>query len=76
MSRLSNGNKPTLAEAKANFAASVDGIDPLRTAKERPLLTLGATVAVGIFMGYAGLRLLRKTIFHPSIAYEIVRRLL
>lgn len=73
MNRRSS-ESPTLEEAKANFAAAVDAVDPFRAAKKRPALALGTTVALGIFMGYAGLRLMKKTIFQPPVAYALLKR--
>lgn len=71
-----NKRKPTLAEAKANFAAAADGLDPLKSLKEHPLLGIGTTTALGALIGFSGLRLMRGPLFRSSLGYMILKKIL
>lgn len=52
----------SVQEAKERFAASVEGIRPVRSAMEtRPLLLLAAAVATGVLAGRYGGGILKKT---------------
>lgn len=71
-----NKRTPTLAEAKANFAAAAAAFDPLKSLKEHPMLGMGATTALGALIGFSGLRLMRGSLFRSSLALAVLKRLL
>ena len=51
--------KPTVAEAKRNFAAAMDKLSVADAVREHPLESVGAAVAAGALVGLSGQRISR-----------------
>lgn len=54
--------KPTVAEAKRNFAAAMDKLSVADAVREHPLESVGAAVAAGALVGLSG-RCISRIIF-------------
>ncbi|MDR3255150.1 MAG: hypothetical protein LBT31_06255 [Synergistaceae bacterium] len=63
--------KPTLAEAKANFAKSIENANPVLAIKARPLRSMAIAAASGAILGAsAGSR--KKTAILADIAISYI----
>lgn len=51
--------KPTVAEAKRNFAAAMDKLSVADAVREHPLESVGAAFAAGALVGLSGRRISR-----------------
>lgn len=79
---MDSREKLSVQEAKERFAASVEGVRPVRTAMEtRPLLLLAAAAAAGVLAGRSGRGILKKTgsiamaaLTAPQLPLRIIKR--
>lgn len=47
-------DKLTLEEAKANFVAAMDAVDPVKAVQEKPFKFIGFALAAGVMLGMSG----------------------
>lgn len=73
---MASDRELSVSEAKANFAAAMDELHPLRIIKERPLAATALTVLSGAVISYAGLKVLKRVLIAPKITLAILKKIL
>lgn len=73
---MANRRQLSVSEAKANFRAAMEQIEPLGAVKEHPWAALGLTAAAGVMAGRLKAGFVRKAINAPVLSLAILKKIL
>lgn len=70
-----NNLQPSVSVAKANFAAAVNGIRPLKSITNHPFATISVAAAIGVLISYAGLKFASGALMGPALPIAVLKKL-